>query len=84
MKTKVKIANMKNTLANKINLIISLWLAVIIGVTTIIGYQTEIREFYIASLVLAIILLALNALFLSLYIRKAWRIQPSQQENFNR
>ena len=75
---------MKNTLMNKLNIIISLWLTVIIGVTVVLGYKTEISEFYIASLVLASILFVFNALFLSLHIRKAWRIQPSQKEKFNR
>ena len=75
---------MKNSLINKFNLIINLWLAVIIGVTTIIGYKTGLNGFLVASLVLAISLLMFNALLISLHIRKAIRIQPSQEEKFNR
>lgn len=75
---------MKNTIVNKFQLVITLWLAAIIGVTTFIGYKTGISGFYIASLIIASILFALNALFLSLQIRKAWHIQPSQKENLYR
>lgn len=75
---------MKNTMINKFNLIISLWLTAIIAVLTIIGFKTGIKELFIASLVLLAILMLSNALFISLHIRKAWRIQPSQKEKFNR
>lgn len=75
---------MKNTMINKFQIVITLWLAMIIGVVTVIGYKTGINGFYIASLILAAILFAFNALLLSLHIRKAWHIQPSQKENFYR
>ena len=81
---KAKIVNMKNTVINKFYIVINLWLAVIIGVTTVIGYKTGLNGFYVASLALAISLLMFNALLFSLHIRRAIRIQPSQKEKFNR
>lgn len=75
---------MKNTILNKFIVIISLWLLTIIGVNIFIGYRANIVGFYIAAIIVAIILLTINALHISLLARKALRIQPKQAENVNR
>lgn len=75
---------MKNTILNKFIVIISLWLLAIIGVNIFIGYRANIVGFHIAAIIVAIILLTINALHISLLTRKALRIQPKQAENVNR
>lgn len=75
---------MKNTLMNKFVIVISLWLLVIMGANIYIGYRANLFGFHIAAIIVATLLLSLNALHISLLVRKAIRIQPKQAENVNR
>ena len=68
-KTKVVVKNMKVTMINKLNVIISLWLLAIIGTLMIFGYELSLNGFYIASLVLGIVLLITNTCHLFLGIK---------------
>ena len=52
---------MKVTTIKKTNVIISLWLVAIIATLLVFGYQLNLNGFYIASLVLAGIVLIMNA-----------------------
>ncbi len=81
---KVKVVNMKNTIVSKFIVILSLWLLAIMGVNIFIGYRANIVGFHIAAIVVAILLLSLNALHISLLVRKALHVQPKQAENVNR
>ena len=79
---------MKNTsntnIVNKFVVVISLWLLVILGISAILALKTSLLFFNILALVSAIILCLGNALFLSVSIRNALRIAPTQKENYNR
>ena len=69
---------------NKFVVIVSLWLLAIMGVSLFIGYRANIVGFNIAAIVLAIILVSINALHISLLVSKVIRIQPKTAKNINR
>ncbi len=54
------------------------------GINIFLGYETSLFGFYIAAIVLATILLVINALHISLHIRNALHIQPKQAEKTQR
>ena len=72
-KTKVVVKNMKVTMINKLNVIISLWLLTIIGTLMIFGYELGLNGFYWASLVIGGILLIMNTCHLFLGISRRSR-----------
>lgn len=75
---------MKNTTINKFVVILSLWLLAIMGVSLFIGYRANIVGFHIAAIILAIILVTINALHISLLVRKVIHVQPKTAKNINR
>ena len=69
---------------NKFVIVISLWLIAIVGITIFLSVETKLIGFRIAAMVVAIILFSINALHISLRIRKALRLQPKQAKKLNR
>lgn len=74
---------MKNTIINKFVIVISLWLMAIIGINVFVGYETGLFGFHVVAILVATILLAINALHISLRVHQALRIQPKQAERIN-
>ena len=56
---------MKLMMIKKMNIIVSLWLIVIIGVLVVFGYELDMTEFYIAGGVIAAVLLLSNVFTLT-------------------
>ena len=67
-KAKAVVKNMKVTMINKLNVIISLWLIAIIGTLMIFGYELGLNGFYVASIILGGLLLIMNTCHLCLGI----------------
>ena len=53
---------MTATMIKKYNIIISLWLALIIGTLCVFGYELGINGFYFAALIVGVLLLISNAI----------------------
>ena len=82
MKNLNKVA--KKGLINKFIIVLTLWLLTMMGISIYVGYRVEVMAFNYIALSLALIIIAVNALFLSLRFHKALHISPKQKEKYNR
>ena len=75
---------MKNTMIKKFNVVISLWLIAVMATLIVFGTQLANNGFYIAAMVVGVILLAINVFTIVSGITSASKKAASQQRSYRK
>ena len=75
---------MKNTMIKKFNVVISLWLIAVMATLIVFGTQLANNGFYIAAMVVGVILLAINVFTIVSGITSASKKATSQERSYRK
>ena len=75
---------MKNTMIKKFNVVISLWLIAVMATLIVFGTQLANNGFYIAAMVVGVILLAINVFTIVSGITSASKKTAAQQRSYRK